>query len=156
MVTIDPNKSIPHITELKKAHEQTKSQPGEFDAIFRQTVDAEKQKCAQPEATSFISEIRPARFVAATEAIPTTAKIVDQVDQLIRTMEAYQQKLVDNGATLKDIQPLMEKMASHNQKLAAISEAMGEPDDLKTIINQSLTLSSMEIAKFNNGAYNDG
>ena len=82
--------------------------------------------------------------------------IVDRVQQLIDTMGVYQQKLTDSGATLKDIQSLVQKMATQSESLSATSNAVEGQKSLKTIVNHSLTLASMEIAKFNSGYYNDG
>jgi hypothetical protein len=70
-------------------------------------------------------------------------------------MADYQRKLIENGATLKEIQAVVDKMASQNESLSAISGAIGEKERLATIVNQSLMLSSMEIAKYNSGFYND-
>ena len=82
--------------------------------------------------------------------------LVDRVQRLIDTMGAYQQKLIDSGATLKDIQSLVQKMANESESLSAKSNAVEGQQRLKTIVDQSLTLASMEIAKFNSGYYNDG
>ena len=154
MVAIDPDKPILNITELKKAEGCSKTQKGEFDAIFRQAVVSTEIKGAKTESTPFISEIRPVQF--ATEALPSTNMVVDRVQRLIDTMEAYQHKLIENGATLKDIQALVQKMTSQSESLSAISGAVGEQENLRTIVNQSLMLSSTEIAKYNSGYYNDG
>lgn len=153
MVTIDPEKPILTITEHKKAENRSHAQKGEFDAIFRQAVDSTKGKGVEIESTSFISQIRPAQFT--TESMPSANTIVDRVQQLIDTMGAYQQKLIDSGATLKEIQTLVEKMASQSESLGAASSVVEGQESLKTIVNQSLTLASMEIGKFNSGYYND-
>jgi hypothetical protein len=47
--------------------------------------------------------------------------VVDQVKRLIDTMEVYQQKLIENGTTLKDIQPLVQQMKSESESLSATS-----------------------------------
>jgi DNA anti-recombination protein RmuC len=82
--------------------------------------------------------------------------IVERVQRLIDTMGVYQQKLIDHGATLKDMQTLVQKMTSQSESLSATSNTVEGQEGLKTIVNQSLTLASMEIAKFNSGYYNDG
>ena len=82
--------------------------------------------------------------------------LVDRAQRLIDTMGAYQQKLIDSGATLKDIQSLVEKMATESESLSAATNAVAGQKRLKTIIDQSLTLASMEIAKFNSGHYIKG
>lgn len=153
MVTIDPNQSILDITELNQTKSRSKDQKGEFEALFRQVVDSTKIKGSQPESTGCISEIRPARF--STEPLPSANMVVDQVQRLIDTMGVYQQKLIEDGATLRDIQSLVQKMASQSETLSAASSAVEEQESMKTIVNQSLSLASMEIAKFNSGYYND-
>ena len=153
MVTIDPEKPILTIGEHNNAKNRPQVQNGEFNAIFRQAVDSAEGKSVKIESTAFISQIRPAQFT--TESLPSTDRVVDRVQQLIDTMGVYQQKLIDSGATLKDIQSIVEKMTSQSESLGASSSAVEEQDSLKTIVNQSLTLASMEITKFNSGYYND-
>lgn len=154
MATIDPNHPILKIIEPNKADSRAKTSAGEFDSIFRQCVESTDVSSAAMGQTHFISDIRPAQF--STEPMPPTHLIVDRVQRLMDTMAIYQQKLMENGATLKAIQPVMEKMASDSQSLSAASGTEGVGDELRTIVNQSLMLSSMEIAKFRSGYYNDG
>jgi len=153
MVTIDPEKPILNIMEHKKAENRSPVKKGEFDAIFRQAVDSKEGKDVKIESTPFNSQIRPAQF--ATESLPATNMVMNRVQQLIDTMGVYQQKLIDSGATLKDIQTLIEKMTSQSESLGATSSAAEGQESLKKIVNQSLTLASIEIAKFNSGYYND-
>ena len=154
MVTIDPNKPILNTTEPNRAESRSNVKKGEFDALFRQAVDSTEVKGVKTESTRFISQIRPAQF--ATEPLPSANLVVNQVQRLIDTMEVYQQKLMDSDATLKDIQTLVQKMESQSETVSATSNAVEEQKSLKTIVNQSLTLASMEIAKFNSGYYNNG
>jgi len=105
------------------------------------------------ESTHLVSDLRPAQFAA--EPLSSTNMVVGQVERLIDTMEVYRQKLIENDATLKDVQTLVQKMASESESLSSASSTVNEQDGLKTIIDQSLMLTSMEIAKFNSGHYND-
>jgi len=154
MVTIDPNKPILNTTEPNRAESRSNVKKGEFDALFRQAVDSTEVKGVKTESTRFISQIRPAQF--ATQPLPSANLVVDRVQRLIDTMGVYQQKLIESGATLKDIQPLVQKMESQSESLSATSNAVEGQKSLETIVNQSLTLASMEIAKFNSGYYNNG
>ena len=153
MVTIDPDKSIPNIQDGNKASNRSKVQKGEFDSVFREAADSASMKRAELESTRFISNLRPAQFV--TEPSPSTSAVVDKVSHLIDTMEGYQQKLIEKGATLRDIETLVQKMTSESESLGAASSAVDEQDGLRAIIDQSLMLTSMEIVKFNSGHYND-
>jgi hypothetical protein len=157
MVTVNPDKSIStiDIAALKKAQNHAPTPAGAFDAILREAVDAKDLSGSEAQAAPFISGIRPAQFTAETQTKPSTGMLVDQVEQLINTMDAYQQKLGNSGTTLKEIQPLMEKMASQNERLGTIANAVDDQKDLGTLVDQSLMLSSMEIAKYKSGFYND-
>ncbi len=154
MVTIDPDKSILNIPEPIGAKNRPNGPQGEFGEIFRQTMVSTKSKVAETESAPPVSEIRPAQF--SSELLPPVNMVVDRVQQLIDTMGVYQQKLIDQGATLKDIQALVQKMASQSESLSATSNLVKGEEKLQAIVNQSLTLASMEIAKFNSGYYIDG
>lgn len=154
METIDPNKPMVNVTGHNKAESRSKAKKGEFDAIFRQAVDSTQLKRPKTESTPFLSGIRPTQF--SSESLPSENMLVDRAQRLIDTMGAYQQKLIDSGATLKDIQSLVQQMATESESLSVASNAVEGLKGLKTIVDQSLTLASMEIAKFNSGHYNDG
>ncbi len=154
MEIIDPNKPIVNVAGHNKAESQSKVKKGEFDAIFRQAVDSTEFKRPKTESAPFLSDIRPAQF--SSESIPSENMLVERVQRLIDTMGAYQQILIDSGASLKDIQSLVQKMATENESLSAASNAVEGQKRLKTIADQSMTLASMEIAKFNSGYYNGG
>jgi hypothetical protein len=153
MVTIDPDKPILNITEQKGVSDRAKTPSGEFGSVFRQAIESTEIKAAGTESAALISALRPARFIV--EAPPTTEMVVDRVEQLIETMAAYRQKLMESGATLKEIQPLVGRMSSQSESLTALSTAVAEQENLGAIVNQSLMLASMEIAKYNSGYYND-
>jgi hypothetical protein len=153
MVTIDPDKSISTIPDGNSASTRSTVQQGEFDSVFREVADSTPIQGAEAEPTHFIDNLRPAQFNA--EPSPSTNAVVDQVSRLIDTMEGYQQQLIDKDATLKDIQALVRRMESESQSLGAASKRVDGQDGLRTIIDQSLMLTSMEIVRFNSGHYND-
>jgi hypothetical protein len=154
MVTIDPDKSISDITGAKKVQQQDKTDNNEFSAVFRQAAGNQRPETSQQlEPASSVSGIRPVQF--ENKVMPATNAIVDHVQQLLDTMEAYQQKLTESSATLKTIQPLVDKIAFQSETLAAKAKEAVGVDDLQTIVDQSLTLSSLEIARFRSGQYID-
>jgi len=153
MTTIDPDKRIQQIPGSQAVKSRSKPQKNDFNAIFQQAIDTKAIEPTNIESTALASDVRPARF--SPEAQPATHMVVDRVERLIDTMANYQNKLIENGVTLKDMQSLVEQMTSQGESLAAISQAGDESENLKSIVNQSLMLSSMEIAKYNGGYYND-
>ncbi|WP_319525443.1 hypothetical protein [uncultured Desulfosarcina sp.] len=156
MVTIDPNRPIQSIVDSKTESDRAKPTEGGFDTIFKQAMDVEDARPCSAEPTMEASDIRPARFSTDT-AVETDASIFDQTDQLMDTLEAYREKLGDNEATLKDVEPFMQQMASQSEALATMTQSeVGADDKLQGIVDQALALSSMEIAKYNSGYYNNG
>ena len=153
MVTIDPDKSIQSLIESKPASHQATTQTGQFDAIFRQTLGEAQNDPQAVASADFSAEVRPAQFMRQAASAPDL--ILDRAQSLIDTMEVYQQKLEDPRVTLRDLQPLMEQLSSQADALSTASEEGVGDAGLNTIVNQSLTLSTMEIARFRSGAYND-
>ena len=152
MVTIDPDKSIQPIT-TKKSDGASKPDVNGFEAVFKQVVDTKTPDPANVESIPFLADVHPVRFAASR---PNTANmVVEQVQNLVDTMADYQKKLAENGATLKDMQVIVDRMASQSEALGLASTAVGKDDPLKAIVNQATMLSSMEIARFYNGQYND-
>jgi len=156
MVTIDPNKPIQTIVGSKPESERTKSTDGGFDTIFKQAIGGENTRPSSAEPTTTASDIRPARFSTQTEG-STSVSVVDRTEQLVDTLNAYREKLDEIGATMKDVEPLVQQMTSQSEALATMSQSEeGADNKLQGIVDQALMLSSMEIARYNSGHYNDG
>ncbi len=153
MIGFDPDKLVSPLMDQKKVENQSKTDNTEFRTFFQQAVGSEKTGKNDVASVAFVSDIRPAQFEAQEE--PSTTMIADQVDQLVDTMETYQRQLMTHDATLKDIQPILEKIAEQSEALSAISKQTDINDNLKAIVDQSVSLSSQEIIRFNSGHYND-
>jgi len=155
MVTIDPNKPIQTIVDSKSEIERTKSTDGGFDTIFKQAIGGENIRPSSAETPTTVSDIRPARFSTQTES--GTVSIVDRAEQLVDTLDAYREKLDEIGTTMKDVEPLVQQMTSQSEALATMSQSEdGADDKLQGLVDQALMLSSMEIARYNSGHYNEG
>ena len=153
MIGIDPDKSIPSIVDQKRVENRQKTDKNDFQNFFQQAVGSVKTENNEVESTPYVSDVRPVQF--ETQEAASTDMIVNQVDRLINTIDAYQQQLMENNATLKDIEPIVDKIVKQSESLSTIAQDIEMEDDLKSIVNQSLSLSSKEIARYRNGDYND-
>ena len=153
MVTIDPDKSITSFTDLKKSHRAEGQNGNDFDRLFNKLVGDTTTEPSGLGTTTLISDIRPSQF--DNPSTPDASGVVERVQQLLDIMETYQQKLIGGRTTLKEIEPLMNTMAGQGESLAEVSKKIENEDELKSIVNQSLTLVSVEMARFKNGDYND-
>jgi len=152
MVRIDADKPIQGIAGQHGSQIGKKTTTGEFDSALQEAMGPASAPKANVASTSFVDHIRPARFEAENSA--TETGVLDRVARLIDTMDIYRRKLMDSGNTLRDIQGLIQDMESQSQSLKSISAEVNNQDDLSDVVDQSLMLSSMEIAKFNGGHYN--
>lgn len=156
MVTIDPNKPIQPIVDPKTERDKAKPANGGFDTIFKQAINSEETRPPSAETTLAASGIRPARFSTQTEG-KIAVSIIHGAEQLVDTLDAYREKLDEDGATMKDVEPLVQQMTSQSEALASMSRSEEASDDkLQGIVDQALVLSSMEIARYNSGHYNEG
>jgi hypothetical protein len=153
MVTIDPDNPIGTLSTPQKTPAPNQTQKGGFDAIFRETLVAPPVPIAATESTAVTGNVLPAPFAGAPDR--STPMMVDRLQRLIDTMEAYQQRLMAGNATLKEVQPLVERLEKHSQPLSALSGAAQQPDSLVIMVNQAVMLASMEVARFKSGHYND-
>lgn len=153
MVIIDSNKPIQPVTKADNDNSPSKIQSQGFDAVFKQEMAGKTTAPVKTEPSSQVGEVRPAWFEKGTQEPASMA--LDRVENLIDTMAAYQNKLIENGATLHDIHVLVQQMTTQSESLARLSEKMDAPDELKGIVNQSLMLSSMEISRYYDGYYVD-
>ena len=153
MTGIDPDKILSPITDQKKVQSRQKTDKNEFQNYFQQAIGSATTENSNVESAPFISDIRPVQFDLMAGQSPST--IVDQVARLIDTMESYQRQLNESSATLKDIDPIIEKLARQRDSLSAISQNADVEDELKAIVSQSLSLSTKEVARFKSGHYND-
>lgn len=153
MVTINPDKSVMNIAEAKKMENREEKGSVKFGSVFKELITSDGAAPAASEATMYLTDIRPAQFSESSPSVGT--KIVDRFQALIDTMDTYQQKLSQADTTLRQIEPFVDKMAAQATTLEELTEATSQDDELKTIINQALTLSAMEIAKYRSGQYND-
>jgi hypothetical protein len=105
-------------------------------------------------STSFISEVHGGNL-PGDRFFPKEV-VVDQVQQLIHTMEDYQKKAMKRQVQRNELQPIIKKMTVQSQSLSEVSKQLSPTDRLRSIVNQSLILSSAEIVNFNSGFYNNG
>ena len=80
-------------------------------------------------------------------------KLISEVDDFLNLMEEYQNKMEDPAVSLKQIQPLVEKMGTETERLRSTLETLPEASTMKDILNRALVASSVEVIKFNRGDY---
>lgn len=154
MVSIDPDSAIADISEKSEEETHVLGQQHGIGDVVNKENDADPEKEEETQSVSFVSDLIPPHFSATTT--PPTDMVVDLVQQLIDTMKCYRQKLMEKKASFTDVQTLINKMATQSESLSLVSRQLSLADSLRSIVNQSLILSSAEIVTFNSGMYNGG
>ena len=103
----------------------------------------------------------PASAVIPMIALDTTTQvgqssdraIVAEVENLLNVMADYQNQMENPSVSLKQIQPLVEKMDTETEKLLPVLDTLPDSSSLKDILNRVLVASSVEVIKFNRGDY---
>jgi hypothetical protein len=153
MNTIDGDKPVGKPARADRVSNRPKAGIGSFDKVFQAVVasPAVRQPDLQPSA--MVATIRPAQF--ETKGGFSADRVVERVSRLIDTLDVYRQQLSEKGVSMKDLQAFVADMRSQNEALQSLSGKIDPGDDLHAIVDQSLMLSSMEIARFNGGHYNE-
>ncbi|MBW1780313.1 MAG: hypothetical protein JRL30_06200 [Deltaproteobacteria bacterium] len=82
--------------------------------------------------------------------------VYEGTERLLDTLDEYRQRLADREVSLREIDPLISKIAKESKGLTEQVDALSEGDPLKEIVNQTLIVSSLEVMKFTRGDYNVG
>lgn len=118
-----------------------------FRAIFKETysrIDAKSQKTQQ------VSEIQSNIFSLAGKM-----PVIDHIENCLNTLDEYCRSLGNLRITKNDIRPIINKMSQESDILIRALNSLNNEDELKDILNQTLTISSVEITRFNRGDYFD-
>ena len=142
---------ISSIIQPPKKHQQSKSSVGEFDEFL------EKAMTPQTGQTASVNALSPLQSLSTLSlAIPSgvdRVQTVKNIDNFLNIMEAYDRKMADPQASLKDVYPFVQQMEKKTTELIPTLESLPEGDKLKDILNRTLVASTVEIIKFNRGDY---
>ena len=152
MATIDGGKPVGKLDPAYQVSKRSKAGIGQFDKMLQAAVASPAERPSAPQPTATIGTIRPAQFDAEPGVL--TDRVVGRVTRLIDTLDCYRQKLSQKAFSLRDLQTLVADMQTHSESLQTLSGEVDKGDDLRAIVDQSLMLSSVEIARFKAGHYN--
>ena len=147
-----------HNTEnpLNNVFPETKSAsqpPAEkaFGAILEESVNNVNTEDTQIHPTTFISPLNGIQTISSSKFDPRSA--IDRIENLIGLLDQYRHQLADPSTSLKTMDPIIRKIDQERDKLAPALESLGEDEDLKHILNQTLVTASLEVSKFYRGDY---
>ena len=152
MVTIDGDKLVGKLDPAHRVSNRPKANIGHFAKVLQSAVQTSAGRPPDLQPAVMIDHIRPAQF--ETQGSVSADGVLKRVTRLIDTLDRYQQKLSEKGFTLKALQVLVADMTSQSESLRSLAGEVEKRDELRAIVDQSLMLSSVEIARFDGGYYN--
>jgi hypothetical protein len=123
----------------------------EFSAVLEETLGNTSGANTVEQQGSKIEGLSKAQFDFFSNKEDTA---IDQVENYLNLLDAYQEKLGNPDVTLKEISPLLDQIKEEQGRLSAALDSLPEGDGLKDILNETLIISSLETIKFNRGDYN--
>jgi len=149
-------KIIPNDNILPKTIDIKKSQPdsakkNSFNKILEETLvnaSINNNKIQKPISAGNLSSIQTSQFMVIDKK-----SNVQNLEELIDLIDEYQKKLSNPTYTLKNLDSQVNQMQSKQEELNKILKKLPS-SELKELFNHTLVTSSLEIMKFNSGAYN--
>ena len=82
--------------------------------------------------------------------------IVERTERLLDALDKYRENLQNPEVSLDDIYPLISEIEVKKEGLASALNSLPDGDGLKSILNETMITSSLEVARFNRGDYRVG
>jgi hypothetical protein len=137
---------------LQQVNNEKGPQGGEFKSILEQKMAPQPLQdiddAPPPSAPEMIPDVqfRP-------PAVADGHSLIQQAEDFLDTMEAYQQELMNPDVNLKQMSPLIDKMRAQGEDLSASLDGLPSGDGMQDILTQMLITSSLEVIRFNRGDY---
>jgi len=138
------------IIQPPKKH-QGKSSVGGFEELLEKAMTPQTEQKVSANALSPLQGLSRVSLNIPSDA--DRVQTVNTIDKFLNIMEAYERKMADPRASLKDAYPLLQQMEAKATELIPTLESLPEGDKLKDILNRTLVASTVEIIKFNRGDY---
>ena len=124
-----------------------------FNEILKDTVDAS----AKSETRSQVSSVTPSAQMQPTALQPAVesadSPAIDRIERFLDIMEDYRCKLSDPHCSLKQIQPLVDRMTAEKENMLQLLNELPDQEPLKDVLNRALFKASKEEWKFYGGDY---
>lgn len=149
---IDPTERSPQLPRQAVDNTKRNHGPCGFDTVLQQTM----QKPGPPEECMG-SAIRSMAGPQTTMGVPPgpESAVETLARNLLDRLEDYQQMLGDPAASLKKIQPAVDRMERQAVGTRALIADMPADHPLRTIIQDTLASINQEVERFNAGYYVD-
>ncbi len=149
---IDPTQELLKTQHADKTSAAQKPDKDEFSAMLKEAIESDSSSAVQnKKGPEMISSVAQLQF--NTQFAVQSNPMVERTEQFLNILDQYQKKLMDPQASLRDMHPLIERMAKNKDALAPLVNSLPDGDELKDVLNNALVTSTVEMIKFNRGDY---
>jgi len=138
-------------TEQQKTGAGRRATGSEFRDILQEKIATSSKPEEGTMTLPPVQNIPTVQFDQISNMGPTQG--IERAEQFLNLLEAYQGKLGDTNATLKEFSPLVSSMESEAAKIAPLLDSMPDGDRLKELLNRAVVTATVEAIKFNRGDY---
>ena len=144
---------VKHSTGPKPSGKPGQDKADAFQKVLHETIEKSSKDHLKPSIRPIAATmpLHPARFSGrlATEANVT----FERIDRFVDMLEAYQHKLTEPAASLKDMDLMLAELSLEKDRLTHVLNTLDPQDGLRDILNEALVTASREIFKFQRGDY---
>jgi hypothetical protein len=122
---------------------------------FKNVLKASVERSARhPEKIKSSSLANPVSAIQFHPLSPENKRVtLERVDNFLNLLDNYRDQLADPKVTLRDIEPVINRIAKEKEQLSSVMESLPNEDELKDIVNRTLITASIEVLKYNRGDY---
>ena len=131
-----------------------KSTYKQFSEILKETLSPTQEDKPVSQGHPIIKASAPLKIQPAMALEENKSVLVEGIDKLLNTLEDYRLKLGNPQMSLKEVDPLVNRLDSENENLKPVLESLAEGEKLKEILNEVLVTTSLEVIKYKRGDYN--
>ncbi len=122
-----------------------------FGEILQKTIESTEPQTQKGTGAQAVASVQGVQAPGTVEE--QQGPILERVEQLLDTLEEYQQNLGSASIPSESLKPLINRMEDHNKALAAVLVTLPDGDNLKDVLNRVLITSVVEVEKFKRGDY---
>lgn len=135
----------------QKTSKSVNSTGQNFDDILRNQLNAQASTVSHAVTPSPIQSISKTDFSMIGNF--DSNQNIEQVEQFLDTLEAYQKQLSNPSANLCDLNTLVSMLEDGINYVSPILDSLPDGNALKDVINRAVVTSTVELIKFNRGDY---
>jgi len=141
-------------SHIKPAFIQKKQEPAHpGDASFEKILQQEMAEAGAGATGRAVAQGLQRTTAASVQPPATRQEAATRVWRFLDVLEEYSLQLSRPHMTLRDIAPLVDRMDAEIQDMRLLSEALPADDGIKSILDETLIRSSVELMKFKRGDY---